>query len=342
MNGQAAFTSRLFYNESIFFCLNSVMDPFPYNIRPIEPEKDAEQIAGLVRSSFRPWLDNSNLEYLNLLQKEGEKARAHPLLTKIAGFPYNLTGIVCTDKDGKIIGVINTYPFYQKERKCCLIANVCTAADYQNKGIATHMIREVERLQETEEVYGIYLQARTEAAGSVSLYKANGFSVTDYRKTWIYPIKKQTNSEKLSDYCIENVPSSDKKCIEKLLPVRYPASIIWNLDYKEELFDTDFPARVNRFLSANTNRLQRITDQTGAVKAWYAIQNLRENAAQLWLVPNKNLSESDMKKALCSILRNWNGRKTLTLDTPAAESDDIYKAAGFTLQHTLAWMWKRL
>ncbi len=321
---------------------NSIMDPFPYNIRPIESEKDAEEVAELVRSSFRPWLDGSNIEYLNQLQKEGEKARSHPLLTKIAGFPYNLDGIVCTDINGKIVGVINTYPFYQNERRCCLIANVCTAAGYRKKGIATHMIREVEKLQRKMDAYGIYLQARTEAAGSISLYKANGFSVTDYRKTWIHPIKKQANSEKSSNYCVENVPSSDKTLIETMLPVRYPASVIWNLDYKDELFGTDLPARVNRFLSSNSNHLRRITDQAGAVKVWYAIQHLRENAAQLWLVPNKNLSESEMKRSLHRIMQDWNGRESLTLDTPAADPDEIYKSAGFTLQHTLAWMWKRL
>ena len=41
------------------------METFPYHIRPIDISKDAAEIAVLIRTGFRPWLDHGNLEYLN-------------------------------------------------------------------------------------------------------------------------------------------------------------------------------------------------------------------------------------------------------------------------------------
>ena len=45
------------------------MESFPYHIRPIDISKDAAEIAALIRTSFRPWLDHGNLEYLDKLEK---------------------------------------------------------------------------------------------------------------------------------------------------------------------------------------------------------------------------------------------------------------------------------
>lgn len=317
------------------------MDSFPYTIRPIEPEKDAKEIAKLIRCSFRPWFDDDNLKYLNQLEREGEKAISHPFWTKVMGFPYNLDGVVCTDED-KITGVINTYPFYQNEQKCCFIANVCTAQEYRNRGIATHMIHEVENMQKKQSTYGIYLQTRTETTGTVSFYKMSGFSVTDFRKTWIYPAKKQIQKDVQAEYRIGNIPVSEKTLMEEMFQVRYPKSILWNLDYKNELFDIGLPAKINRFLSATQNRLQRVINQKETTKLWYSIQHLRENIAQLWVVPHKSTTELEMMQSIKTVIQNWNRKKALKLDVPATDSDDIYKSVGFTLQQTLAWMWKRL
>ena len=77
------------------------MDNFPYQIRPIDPEKDAESIADLVMKCFRPWLEIDNINYLHQLRDAGTDALAHPFLTKITGFPYKLPGIVCTDNSGR-------------------------------------------------------------------------------------------------------------------------------------------------------------------------------------------------------------------------------------------------
>ena len=317
------------------------MDSFPYTIRPIEPEKDAEEIAKLIRGSFRPWFDHDNIEYLNQLEREGEKAILHPLWTKIMGFPYNLSGVVCTDKD-KITGVINTYPFYQNGRKCCLVANVCTAPEYRNKGVAAHMILEVEKMHRKQNTYGLYLQARTETAGTIKMYKNRGFSVTDFRKTWIYPAKKQVQQLIPTEFRIANVPVSEKSLLESMFQARYPKSILWNLDYKDELFDTGLLSKINRFLSLSPNQLKRVLNAEGETKLWYAIQHLREDLAQLWMIPNKNTTDPEIKQSLNAILRNWRGNRALRLDTPAADSDEKYKSAGFTLQQTLAWMFKRL
>ena len=110
------------------------------HIRPIKIEKDASEIAALVRSSFRPWLDRENIDFLNNLEKAGNEARAFPFWTMLTGFPFTMTGVVCTDEAGSIIGVISTYPFYLREQKCSLIANVCVAPEHRKKGIASRMI----------------------------------------------------------------------------------------------------------------------------------------------------------------------------------------------------------
>ena len=133
---------------------------FPYTIRPIQPEKDASDIAQLIRTSFRPWLDLENLDYLDRLQEEGLYALQHPFLTRFYSFPYKLEGVVCRDQSGVLLGLINTFFFNLNGERCCLIANVCVEPSHRKEGIASHMLTEVERMQTSDGVRNIYLQAR--------------------------------------------------------------------------------------------------------------------------------------------------------------------------------------
>lgn len=318
------------------------MDHFPYHIRTIQPEKDAESIAKLVITCFRPWLDQENINYLNQLRDAGTEALAHPIWTKLSGFPYNLPGLVCTDEDGSIIGLVNTYTFFQKERKCCLISNVCVDPAHRREGIASHLLHEAETAQHSESTYGLYLQARMEIPETYFFYKHNGFTVTDFRDTWIYPSGKRVPEYELSEFHTEIVSSSEREIFQKHFQTRYPESILWNLDYSSDLFSF---GRINDFykrLTSPVNRFRRIKWQNTETKAWGAYQQLAGNFDQLWYIPKDSLDSTQQIGMLGLLCKEYKGKKALKLDVPASEADVIFKKAGFVKQQTLAWMWKRL
>ena len=78
------------------------------------------------------------------------------------------------------------------------------------------------------------------------------------------------------------------------------------------------------------------------MKAWAAIQELRGEANNAWFVPNGDLTAEEETAALICLRKTYKGSKSLRLDVPAGVSAAVYEGAGFTRQHTLAWMWKKL
>lgn len=318
------------------------MDHFPYHIRPIKPEKDAEAIAQLVIKCFRPWLDADNLNYLHQLRDAGTEALAHPVWTKISGFPYNMPGMVCADKDGTIIGLLNTYSFFYKENKCCLISNVCVDPMHRREGIASRLLHEAETAKRAEDVYGLYLQARMEGPETYRFYKHNGFSATDFRDTWIYPSVRKAPACDFSEFRTGIVPSSDKEKFQKFFFLRYPETVLWNLDYSPDLFRfgklnhllNQFSSTINRFRSVGSKNKQTI--------AWGAYQQLDGTFDQLWYIPDSSLDSSQQSGILALLCNEYKGKKPLKLDAPASDPDQIFKNAGFSKQQTLVWMWKRL
>ncbi len=314
---------------------------FPYTIRPIQPEKDAPEIAGLVKTCFGPWLDLENVEYLKSLREEGLHAAAHPLLTKFTSFPYRLEGVVCTDADGTLLGMISTYYFHLNSRLCCLIANVCVRPSHRRKGIASRMLSEIEREQASKGIRDIFLQARLSRPETIDLYRGRGFRVTDYRETWVRPASGNT-AKPVSGYRLERVPASDMEDFRRLFGGRYPATILWNLNYKESLFQPGTAAEIRNRMDSSVNRFRRLTDMSGRVTAWAAWQKLSSFADMLWMVPAEGITDQEHREALTALADAYKGRKALKIDIPAGGDGNICKDAGFSYLQTLAWMWKRL
>ena len=317
------------------------MDHFPYHIRQMKIDEDAAEIAALIRVCFRPWLDECNLDFLYRLEKAGKDAAAFPLWTNLTGFPFSMEGIVCTDQSGEIIGVVSTSDFYLRERKCSLIANVCVSPAHRGKGIAAHMLEEAARMQRENGVYGLYLQTRTAQPGLVNFYKKRNFSVTDFRETWILPVRRDRTSSGQNELQTGFVPREDADRFTKMLDICYPETVRWNLVFPADLFKTGrFAYAANQMFSRN--RFLRMTDRDGRCAAWGAIQTTNECTDVLWLLPEAETPDKVLSDALKQICEQYKGKKALKLDVPADNRSRIYAAAGFVFQQTLAWMWRPL
>ena len=145
-----------------------------------------------------------------------------------------------------------------------------------------------------------------------------------------------------SETHIEPVPESDSTMFRRMFQQRYPETVLWNLDYPEDLFQPGkFPDFLNRLFSPG-RRFLRAIDNGGRTAAWAAFQNMNEGADVLWFIPNEDMPVDSLPGALCSICAEYKGRRALKADVPAGMSGKIFQRAGFTCQQTLAWMWKRL
>ena len=310
------------------------------HIRPIRIEKDAAEIAVLIKTSFRPWLDHDNLEYLSNLEEAGKEASAHPFLTNLTGFPFSMTDVVCTDEAGSILGLITTNPFYLHEKKCCLLTNVCVSPSHRRQGIAAQMISEIIRSQREAGTYGLYLQTRMAEKGLKDFYKKQGFTVTDFRETWILP--KGKRAAPVPEIHIESVPESEIELFRQAFSSRYPETVLWNLDYPQDLFRPGkMPDLVNRLLTPG-RQFMRAIDSQNRTAAWAAIHKQQEGPDVLWFIPNQNISGKELSEALVNLCAIHKRDKPLKTDAPAGTSAKILQQAGFAFQQTLAWMWRPL
>ena len=318
------------------------MDTFPYSIRPINPEDDSADIARLIRVSFAPWLDKENLDYLDKLEKEGLRYQDHPFWASLISFSYPQAGVVCTDGRGGILGLINNYNFHLNDELCSLLANICVDPDHRREGIASRMLAEIEKKLFSEGVLKLFLQARVGAPETIRFYRARGFSVTDYRETRILPAGEYARRPETRTTRLERVPGSDMETFIRLMRIRYPSSILWNLHYHKELFQAGMAAEIRNRMDSFFNCFRRIIGQDGRVRAWAAYQSLKGSADQVWMVPNEGISLQDQKEALNTIAACWGGNRPLKLDLPAGVPGEAFADTGFVYQQTLAWMWKKL
>lgn len=314
---------------------------FPYLIQPIRPAEDAAEIAELVKTCFRPWLDWENLEYLRSLREEGLYARSHPLLTRMTSFPYKLDGVVCRDEQGQLLGLINAYYFYLRGERCCLLANVCVSPKHRREGIASRMLSEIEQLQSEEGIRNIYLQARMELPETVDFYRKRGFRVTDYRGTYILPRRKPETTSAQA-FHLERVPASDMALFQQMMKARYPATVLWNLNCRSQLFRPGRAGEISNRLQSNVNRFRRVVDSEGNVQAWAAWQKANGFADTLWFIPNRQSSAYGYTELLGFLGKTYSGKKPLKLDVPWAGQPEFSPESGFVHYQTLAWMWKRL
>ena len=275
------------------------------------------------------------------MESEGRRALRFPLLSKIFPFSFPQKGIVCAGSQGKILGVINFFDFHLNGEPCTLLANVCVDPDHRCEGIASRMLSEAERILDREGIRDLFLQARVEMKDTIDFYRKRGFRVTDYRENRIlpsgsFPVKEDP------DFRLEQVPGADLKTFSELMKSCYPQTVLWNLNYRPDLFSTELLTKVMIFLESPVNRFRRAVSADGKIMAWAAWQKLSGFADQMWVIPSEGLTDAEYSRTLKFLCSGYKGKKPLKIDVPVGRPAEVYVSAGLILQQTLAWMWKRL
>lgn len=324
------------------FCfIMGAMSDFPYLIRPVDSSGDAEEVAALIRKSFRSWLDQENTDFLRKLAAAGKSFKEKPFLGMLkGGFPYELRGVVCVDPNiGRIVGNTGVYYYPINGVPSTLIANVCVDPAYRGQGIASRMLADVETEQRRQNARGLYLQARMELPAVINMYRARGFKITDYRNEWIRPRGKAlpNRADGLISKRITNTAAL-RTCFE----ARYPGSILWNLLFNPAVFDTS-PLRIaERRLRGDCTGCREFINSNGAVAGWAGWQHFPGITDTLWLIPNGQCGADQLAALLAAAVAAYPGKKALKINTPAEDSAEVYQKAGFEILHALAWMWKPL
>lgn len=317
------------------------MSNFPYLIRPVDSARDAEESAALIRECFRSWLDGENIGFLDNLAAAGKSFREKPFLWALkGGFPYEMHGIVCVDPDsGRIIGNTGVYDYPLNGVPCTLIANVCVAPAYRGQGIAARMLAEVEAEQRRRNAGGLYLQARMEVPAVINMYRVRGFKVTDYRNEWILP-RGKVLPHALDGLIARQITNG--AALRTCFAERYPRSILWNLAYNPAVFDTA-PLRIaERRLRGDNSGCREFVNRNGEIAGWAGWQHFPGITDTLWLIPNGQCSSEQLAALLAAAVGAYPGKNALKINTPAEDSVEVYRKAGFEILHALAWMWKPL
>ncbi len=119
----------------------------------------SEQLESLIRESF-----NENVEIIDVDEAKRRGVR-----------------FLCAKMDNTIVGNIMITTKYDptKNKTTFYLDYVCVKESYQNRGIASRLLEEVETLAKRENVSKIQLTSNKKREAARNLYKKYGFTIVD-------------------------------------------------------------------------------------------------------------------------------------------------------------------
>jgi len=316
-------------------------EPHP-NVRSMNMFRDLPAVADLIELCFADTMDNDGQRYIADMRRASRddgflKWASH--MTETASLP--LTGFVW-EEDGHIVGNASLIPFRDKGRRIYLIANIAVHPEYRRRGIARILTQRAMKHGWDKKATALWLHVRDDNPGAIELYNQLGFQEVARRTTWM---------AKPDPHLLR--PFSDVQIIS-----RHPRYWAQQLDWLRRVH----PDTLNWYHRFNFNSLRPglinwlymlFIDMN--IKQWAAIHGDKLLATLSW-APNGGRSESlvaatdsslslkdeTRTEALTQLLlharRALSSYSKLSIEHPAGEMTEAFRAAGFAERRTLLWM----
>jgi len=297
-------------------------------MRSINPLRDLPRIADLVELCFHKNMDREGQRYV----KEMRDASKSNKFLQWANSSLPMLGYVW--EEGKeIIGNISIVPFRQGT---FLLANIAVHPDYRRQGIARQLTQQAMQHTRQRGAKEIWLQVEEDNQPAIQLYRSLGFEDQALRSIWnastgIAPrtTKDPRISTKTTRFWPQQQNWLDRSYPEKLRWYRMPDFQVFGPGLKNWLYRIFVENDIRQWMVQQDGRVQ-------AILSWIPSHTRR---TQLWLATAPNADAQSLAALLLHVRIQLLPRKAeLFLDYPAAQHDEAFIKAGFSLQRTLLWM----
>lgn len=299
-------------------------------LRPLNIIRDLPKIADLVELCFQKNMDKEGKRYV---QKMRASTKSKFWFTSTS---LPLKGFVW-EEDKQIVGNISIVPFHHKKEKVILFANVAVHPNYRRRGIARMLTQKafahITKLKPTS----VWVHVDEKNQGAIQLYRSLGFQSRIRRTTWQASTQGSPRQAQ-NRVVLAKSPKRYWQAEEQSLAASYPPEMRWYRMPKIKVFAPGFSQWLERiFLEADLNHwVLADRDRFAASLFWLA---QRRSRAPLWLAAAPQTDDSALSAFLLHARAYFAPQnRVLSIDYPAGEREDAFRAAGFTPLRTLLWM----
>jgi hypothetical protein len=228
-------------------------------------------------------------------------------------------------------------PFFKREQKIFLIANVATHPEYRRQGIARQLTAAAMQKARERHASAIWLHVRDDNPGAIQLYRELGFVERARRTNWATQTGAAAAIKRPPNLAISARAAWDWSAQAKWLARAYPAELDWYNHQNRNLLRPGLIYAIYRFL-AEINIMQWSATQDGRLQGVLAYQRTSGRADQLWAALPAHASPDAVTGLLTHCRQHIPSTRSLALEYPVGAMDDAIRAAGLVAQRTLAWM----
>lgn len=315
--------------------------PAQFSIREINVQTDLRPIADLIKASFQEFIDPDGQQFIDRLNELSYRVNNRFPGGFLTAFEFNLLGYVAVSNEQKIIGTTHLFPATTHAGTGYLIANVCVDQEYRKHGIASALLQHCERFAQRRNIKNLYLHARIETPQAIHFYLKRGFTQDAFRTSWIRP-RGQKPFHIQSILRIGKPKWQERKLFHHQFAASYPKELLWNLNYRPDLFSLNPFNRFMNFLNGSSANFHRVSDPLNRPICWLVRQPLDSFADTLWFIPNEIALPEELVESLQLISNRYQGSKPLMVNCEADTHAETFAKAGFSRHNRLVWMSKKL
>ncbi len=317
--------------------LFAATNPSTGRMRALNVLRDLPSVADLIELCFSSTLDPEGRSYIDQMRRNGlDKSFLNwaPRVIETVSLP--LSGFVW-ESNGRVVGNVSLIPFFKREQKIFLIANVATHPEYRRQGIARHLTTAAMQKAREKHASAIWLHVRDDNPGAIQLYRELGFVERSRRTSWYAPPGTALLDSPPSNIHVMTRPARDWNAQNKWLSRSYPAELDW---YTHQSWNILKPGLFNAIyrIMADINTIQWSALQDGRLQGILACQRTGGRSDQLWAALPAHGSSEAITRLLYHCRQSISPARGLTLEYPVGTVDDAIRSAGLMAQRTLAWM----
>ncbi|MEN8241525.1 MAG: N-acetyltransferase [Chloroflexota bacterium] len=301
-------------------------------LRPTNLPQDLTAVADLVELCFEKTLDDDGRSFIRNMRLSAKKPRS---LGGVSRLSPSLTGYVW-EEDQRVVGNLSMIPVVVRHKKSYLIANVAVHPDYRGRGIAHKLTQAALELIRKRRVTTACLQVRDDNQAAIQLYQSYGFAEQARRTVW-HSRSSLVDAALPEGFKITERRRADWSKQKAALQQIYPPEVVWNLALDIEMFAPGIIGGVWRGLNEHRTRQWSLRQQ-GKWCGSLCYQSSYLQADWLWLAAPPESREDAIRALLPHARRERSSRRTLALNYPAGEHQDVFESAGFHPHQTLIWM----
>ena len=164
----------------------------PGRIRSLNPMRDLSAVADLVELCFKAqWTATANVT-CRICAAQQRTRHSCAGRARLPNWVSPLTGYVWED-NGRIIGNVSLIPYFRRNKRVFLIANVATHPDYRRRGIGRMLTDKA--MKHAREKLGWSLAARARGQSRrITLYEDLGFREHYRRTTFHFLVQRSPSS----------------------------------------------------------------------------------------------------------------------------------------------------